>query len=150
MRAEEEAARARSQLSATQTDILAAVEAVHQVDAALGGIATGVGLVNELLGTIAADNLAQSSAIGQISVAIGTMDQGTQQNAAMVEETSAAARNLASEVDALSDRASRFNIGVGPESGPSALRARFSSPIRQLPAAAVVALVRPDTDPGHG
>ena len=39
------------------------------------------------------------------------MDQSTQQNAAMVEETSAAARNLLSEVTSLSERAALFQTG---------------------------------------
>ena len=59
---------------------------------------------------MAADNQAQSSAIAEISATIGTMDQSTQQNAAMVEETSAAARNLASEVGRLAEQAQRFRI----------------------------------------
>jgi methyl-accepting chemotaxis protein len=36
------------------------------------------------------------------------MDKATQQNAAMVEETSAAARQLSSDITALADRASEF------------------------------------------
>jgi methyl-accepting chemotaxis protein len=59
---------------------------------------------------MAADNQAQSSAITQISAAIGSMDKATQQNAAMVEETSAAARNLTDEVQALSEQATRFKV----------------------------------------
>ncbi|MCX8474515.1 MAG: methyl-accepting chemotaxis protein, partial [Sphingomonas sp.] len=106
MRAEEEAGRARDQLTATQTDIVAAVEMVQKVDHALADISGDVGEVHQLLGQMAADNQAQSTAIAQISVAIGTMDQSTQQNAAMVEETSAAARNLNGEVAALSEQAS--------------------------------------------
>lgn len=39
------------------------------------------------------------------------MDQGTQQNAAMVEEATAAAHNLAKEADALFQLLSQFNIG---------------------------------------
>lgn len=113
MRSEEEAKRAREQLTATQTDIGTAVEAVHRVDGALQNISGDVGEVHKLLSEIANDNQAQSSTISQISSAIGTMDQATQQNAAMVEETSAAARNLTSEVNGLSDRASTFRIGSG-------------------------------------
>lgn len=113
MRAEEEAQRARDQLTATQTDITDAVGAVQKVDLALANISGDVSQVHELLGRMAADNQAQSTAISQISVAIGTMDQSTQQNAAMVEETSAAARNLSVEVGALSDQASRFKVGNG-------------------------------------
>ncbi|WP_395328464.1 methyl-accepting chemotaxis protein [Novosphingobium sp. BL-8H] len=111
MRSEEEAKRAREQLTATQADIGTAVQAVQRVDGALQNISGDVTEVHTLLSDIATDNQAQSSTITQISAAIGTMDQATQQNAAMVEETSAAARNLNSEVTALSDRAAMFRVG---------------------------------------
>ncbi len=111
MRAEEEAGRARDQLTATQTDIGAAVEMVQKVDAALLDISGDVSEVHTLLGDIAADNQAQSTAITEISAAIGAMDHSTQQNAAMVEQTAAAARNLTGEVSALTEQADKFEIG---------------------------------------
>jgi methyl-accepting chemotaxis protein len=111
MRAEEEAKRARDQLTVTQTDIITAVDAVTKVDGAFAAISGDVEQVHELLARMAADNQAQSSAISEISVAIGTMDQATQQNAAMVEETSAAARSLAGEVGDLTRQAGLFNVG---------------------------------------
>ena len=128
MRSEEEAARAREQLTATRTDIVSAVEMVQKVDLALADISGDVAEVHSLLGQMATDNQAQSTAISQISVAIGAMDQSTQQNAAMVEETSAAARNLSSEVLTLAEQTTKFNIGGGelPKSfspaGPSTRR----------------------------
>ncbi len=140
MRAEEEAKRARDQLTVTQTDIVTAVEAVTKVDGALANISGDVTQVHELLATMAADNQAQSAAITQISAAIGMMDQSTQQNAAMVEQTSAAARNLVGEVGHLADQASRFSLQAGSDR-PS-LAAQFEGPVRPLPAAAVPALVR--------
>ncbi|MFX6201747.1 hypothetical protein ABTF50_20320, partial [Acinetobacter baumannii] len=85
---------ARDQLTVTQSEILSAVGAVQKVDGALVNIAGDVGEVHKLLGDMAADNQAQAAAISQISVAVGCMDRATQQNAAMVEQTSAAARNL--------------------------------------------------------
>ena len=112
MRAEEEAGRARDQLTATQTDIHAAVTAVDRVDGALAGICDGVSEVHSLVGSIAADNEAQSTDVTQIRGAIGTMDQATQQNAAMVEETSAASRTLSNEVVSLVEQASRFKTGT--------------------------------------
>jgi methyl-accepting chemotaxis protein len=118
MRAEEEAKRARDQLTVTQTDIVTAVEAVTKVDGALANISGDVAQVHELLASMAADNQAQSAAITQISAAIGTMDQSTQQNAAMVEETSAAARNLAGEVRGLTEQADRFRIHAAGSAGP--------------------------------
>ncbi len=154
MRAEEEAKRARDQLTVTQTDIVTAVEAVTKVDSALAAISGDVGQVHELLATMAADNQAQSAAITEISVAIGTMDQSTQQNAAMVEETSAAARNLAGEVGSLAEQASRFKVGentatVRPTSTNRAnfiKPAAYASPVRPLPAAAISALTKNDED----
>ena len=112
MRAEEEAGRARDQLTATQTDIVTAVDRVQGVDHALLNISNDVDEVHKLLAGIATDNQAQSTAIVEISAAVGAMDAATQQNAAMVEETSAAARSLTSEVAALSERAARFTIGT--------------------------------------
>jgi methyl-accepting chemotaxis protein len=146
MRAEEEAGRARDQLTATQTDIVAAVEMVQKVDHALVDISGDVSEVHKLLGEMATDNQAQSTAITQISVAIGTMDQSTQQNAAMVEETSAAARNLSGEVAALSEQASKFNLGAGAR--PAAVRSTaparsgakasgYVSPVKALPITAL-------------
>jgi methyl-accepting chemotaxis protein len=143
MRAEEEAGRARDQLTATQADIGAAVEMVEKVDGALANISSDVGEVHSLLGQMASDNQAQSTAITEISAAIGSMDQATQQNAAMVEQTSAAARHLAAEVTALSEQASHFKVGDVVNTAASK-RGRFAGGnVKPLPAAAVSKLVRP-------
>jgi methyl-accepting chemotaxis protein len=113
MRAEEEAKRARDQLTVTQTDIVAAVSAVEKVDSALQNIAGDVDEVHTLLATMASDNMAQASAISQISAAVAAMDHSTQQNAAMVEETSAAAQNLTKEVHGLNDQTRKFKVDDG-------------------------------------
>jgi len=47
------------------------------------------------------------------------MDQGTQKNAAMVEETTAASHGLASEVQALNALIGRFNVGGSAAAGRS-------------------------------
>jgi methyl-accepting chemotaxis protein len=117
MRAEEEAKRARDQLTLTQTDIVTAVEAVQRVDGALADISEGVGEVHQLLGGMASDNQAQAAAISEISAAVSSMDQATQQNAAMVEQTSAAARNLNTESEALAGKAGHFRISAGASEG---------------------------------
>jgi methyl-accepting chemotaxis protein len=70
------------------------------------------------------------------------MDQSTQQNAAMVEQTSAAARNLSGEVAALSEQASRFNVGSPKSGARKAPSIHFDGPVKPLPAAAVSALTR--------
>ncbi|GAA4010331.1 hypothetical protein GCM10022280_04420 [Sphingomonas swuensis] len=129
MRAEEEAKRARGQLTVTQTDIVAAVEAVEKVDHALQNISSDVDEVHQLLGQMASDNQAQALAITEINAAIASMDQSTQQNAAMVEQTSAAARNLLAEASRLAEQAGRFR---GADAGP----ALVSPPTGEAPAPA--------------
>ena len=70
-RAEEEAKRARDQLTVTQTEIVSAVDAVQKVDGSLQRISEDVGEVHGLLGRMASDNQAQATAITQISAAVG-------------------------------------------------------------------------------
>jgi methyl-accepting chemotaxis protein len=162
MRAEEEAKRARDQLTVTQAEIVAAVDAVEKVDGALGDISNASSEAAALARQIAADNQAQASAISQVSTAIGQMDEATQQNAAMVEETSAAARNLTTEVANLTNQAAQFKVGnAAPSAAPTPTRvpakpastrrsptkvASYQSPVPQLPAKAVSALTRPQDE----
>ncbi|BCH62271.1 PAS domain S-box protein [Agrobacterium vitis] len=53
----------------------------------------------------------QSTGLKEINTAVNTIDQGTQQNAAMVEETTAAAHSLAREAEELFAQLGQFNIG---------------------------------------
>jgi len=150
MRAEEEAGRARDQLTHTQADIITAVAMVQKVDGAFAGISSDVGEVHALLSQMAGDNQAQATAITQISTAIATMDQATQQNAAMVEESAAAARSLASEVTTLSEQASKFDVGTAARTSLPARPQKpgkprgYVSPVKPL--AGPVAKVRSATE----
>ena len=164
MRSEEEAKRAREQLTTTQNDVVLAVDAVHKVDHALVAISDDVGVVHELLAAMSIDNAAQASAIQQIASAIQSLDEGTQQNAAMVEEASAAARNLNGEVAVLSEKAAVFTLGgnsgapspkriaAAPPRAPTKPRKAASAPPaylatpKPLPVAAIPALVRDHDD----
>ena len=143
MRAEEEAKRAREQLTLTQDEVAVAVDAVRSVDGALARIVDTVGSVNGLVATMATDNNSQSAAMIQIAAAVATMDQSTQQNAAMVEETSAAARGLLAQVNALADQTSRFDAGQQvpaiaahpkPVALPAPAPAAIAHPAQQPPA----------------
>ncbi|MFZ5747380.1 MAG: methyl-accepting chemotaxis protein [Pseudomonadota bacterium] len=121
MRAEEEAKRARDQLTVTQNEVETAVAEVRHVDDALGSIVATVGEVHGLVTHMAEDNAAQACAIGQISATIDAMDRSTQQNVAMVEQTSAAARHLMEQVLALGEEAGRFHLGrqQAPQRAPA-------------------------------
>ncbi|MEG3176305.1 methyl-accepting chemotaxis protein [Sphingomonas sp. RB3P16] len=130
MRAEEEAKRARDQLSVTRIDIGAAVDAVGQVDNAFEVILTSGDRVAALAKQIASDNDAQAGAISEVTSAVHAIDRSTQENAAMVEQTSAAARNLTGEVGELAAQAGRFQIE------PSAVRRPMAAASQRMLAAA--------------
>ncbi|WP_010543331.1 methyl-accepting chemotaxis protein [Sphingomonas elodea] len=110
LRAEDQAKQARDMLSETQVDIIQAADAVHDTDTALDTISGDVEAVHDLIAAIDHDNHAQSAAVSQVATAMKAMDLVTQQNAAMVEETSAAIRNLSGEVNALAQRAAAFRF----------------------------------------
>ena len=142
MRAEEEAGRARDQLTATQSDVTAAAEMVRRVDEALGAIVGDVNEVHGLLGTMATDNQAQATTVTQVSTAVNSIDQMTQQNAAMVEQTSAAARNLNTEVTALKAQAMRFNTGSRRAQSSVRPARKETAPVAFTPKQRAVAEVR--------
>ena len=64
---------------------------------------------------IAASAQEQATGLQQVNAAVNQMDQVTQQNAAMVEESTAASHALASEAENLAKLMGQFDLG-----GPSA------------------------------
>lgn len=124
-RAEEEARRVRELIGETQAEILHATTEVEHVDASLARIVEDFASVYQLLETMRADNRVQAEAVSQITGSIVAMEAVTQQNAAMVEETSAAARALSSEVATLSDYASAFRT---TDETPAALAQPIHAP----------------------
>uniref|UniRef100_UPI003014EBD5 methyl-accepting chemotaxis protein n=1 Tax=Escherichia coli TaxID=562 RepID=UPI003014EBD5 len=67
----------------------------------IGQVVAQVRRVTELVGQITTSSSEQNSGIGQINTTIGLLDQATQQNAALVEETAAAADSLRLQADRL-------------------------------------------------
>ena len=65
-----------------------------------------------LVAEIAASAQEQASGLGQVNQAVNQMDQVTQQNAAMVEQTTAAAANLKTEAEHLAELVGRFRTGA--------------------------------------
>ena len=66
--------------------------------------------VTELVGHIANASLEQSSGIGQINQSVTHLDQMTQQNAALVEESTAAAESMAEQAQGLVAAVSVFKL----------------------------------------
>jgi methyl-accepting chemotaxis protein len=67
----------------------------------------------------------QSTGISEINTAVNSMDQGTQQNAAMVEQTNAASHSLANEATSLNELLGQFKLGGSSGSTP---RVRSATP----------------------
>ncbi|MGB8713796.1 MAG: chemotaxis protein, partial [Onishia taeanensis] len=63
-----------------------------------------------VLGEITAATGEQSDGIGQVNVAVSELDRMTQQNAALVEESTTAAEQLKNESDRLSQVVSGFTL----------------------------------------
>ena len=85
----------------------------RQVDEAgrtMHNIVTQVKRVNDLVSEITAATLEQTSGIEQVSTAMGQLDQVTQQNAALVEESAAAAESLKQQAQALVQAVSLFRL----------------------------------------
>ncbi|TPG48323.1 hypothetical protein EAH76_21220 [Sphingomonas glacialis] len=126
-RSEEEARRARGQIQETQDRISSSVGQVQGMNGALDLILSSVADVEALVNRIANDNATQATAVTQILVAVGDMDRSIKPNAAMVEETSAAAKSLSNEVSDLQQNASAFTVDA-PRNAPAASVQRAKQP----------------------
>ncbi|MNN71618.1 Methyl-accepting chemotaxis protein III [compost metagenome] len=86
-------------------------------------IVTSVKEVTELMTRIAAASQEQSSGIEQVNHTVVQMDETTQQNAALVEEASAAARSMEQQAEALAGAVSVFRYsGAGGNATVAARR----------------------------
>jgi methyl-accepting chemotaxis protein len=79
----------------------------------LGTILLSVKKVSDIVSEIAAANAEQSSGIEQVNKAVMSMDEVTQQNAALVEQAAAAAQGLLEQAQLLSDRMAQYKVGGG-------------------------------------
>ena len=85
----------------------------------------------------------------EVNTAVNEMDQATQQNAAMAEQSTAASQALAQEADRLAELVSRFRLG-GDVTALKAMAARMAqvANVSPAPAPRPVRAAAPAT--GHG
>lgn len=86
------------------------VKSVAETGETLNGIAGRVAEIDKLVAVIATSSEDQAGSLNEINHAIAQMDQVTQQNAAMVEEATAAAASLKAESHQLAESVSRFRV----------------------------------------
>ncbi len=103
----------KSLINASSEQVGQGVKLVDETGTALELILGQVAELATIVTEIAASAQEQASGLDQINTAINQMDQVTQQNAAMVEESTAASHALARETQELSGVVSRFQLGDG-------------------------------------
>jgi methyl-accepting chemotaxis protein len=77
-------------------------------------IVAGVKKVTDVVGEIATSSHEQSAGIEQVNQAVMSMDEMTQQNAALVEEAAASAQAMAEQSAKLTELMARFQMGDAP------------------------------------
>ncbi|MBU6259157.1 MAG: MCP four helix bundle domain-containing protein [Burkholderiales bacterium] len=83
---------------------------VDEAGQSIGNIVAQVRRVSDLVGEISAASVEQSTGIDQIGGAVSQLDQVTQQNAALVEESAAAADSLKQQAAQLAEVVSAFRV----------------------------------------
>jgi methyl-accepting chemotaxis protein len=122
-----------------KTLINASVERVEQGSALVDKAGTtmtevvdSIRRVTDIMGEISAASSEQAAGVAQVGAAVTSMDQSTQQNAALVEEMAAAASSLKTQAGELVQVVSVFKVGA--QQGQS-LRTAMHTPVTPSSAA---------------
>ncbi len=113
------------------------VQLVNQAGEALGEIVGSIGKVTSIVREISSASQEQAAGVQEINSSVASMDEMTQQNAALVEESTAAARALSDQAGKLTELMAFFKLsnGAAPAHRPSTVAQRPTAP----------RLVRPET-----
>ena len=118
------------------TEVADGVRLVQATGAALSKISDQVSRISDHIGSIATSAREQSTGLQEINTSVNQMDQFTQKNAAMVEETTAVTHRLAESASSLAALTGQFRLAGGSMGAPST-----AAPL-QRPAAATSAPAR--------
>ena len=120
-------------ISTSGSQVKNGVELVGRTGQSLEQIVKEVEEIDQNVRAIVEAAREQSTGLAEINTAVNTIDQGTQQNAAMVEQSTAASYSLTKEVAALNDLLGQFNLrtssgGFAANSSPTARGTSRSAP----------------------
>ncbi|MDO8961968.1 MAG: PAS domain S-box protein [Methylophilus sp.] len=134
---------------------------VENAGTTMAEIVSSVQRVTDIMGEISAASSEQSAGIDQVNTAITSMDEVTQQNAALVEEAAAAAESLVDQAISLMEVVGNFKLkgaGVQQErrasnspmraSKPAAITKSVSTPKPSAPPVATKVSAKTGTDDG--
>ncbi|ASE51908.1 HAMP domain-containing protein [Stenotrophomonas maltophilia] len=115
---------------------------VHQAGSTMGEIVASVQRVTDIMAEISAASQEQSAGIEQVNQTVVQMDETTQQNAALVEEATAAARAMEDQAVQLGEAVARFRLASHGVAAAPARLANAPQP-RQVAAALPVTKAAP-------
>ncbi len=116
-----EAAREIKQLIGASVErVESGARLVHNAGTTMDEIVGSVQRVGDIIGEITAASSEQSDGISQVNTAVNQLDQMTQQNAALVEESAAAAQSLREQATRLANAVQVFKLSDTPALGLSA------------------------------
>jgi methyl-accepting chemotaxis protein len=99
-------------IAKSTTEVNNGVSLVKATGEALASISEHVSKITGTIGSIANASTEQLTAITEVNTAIGQMDQVTQQNAAMVEESTAVTHKMAEDAEMLAAAVNEFQIEI--------------------------------------
>jgi methyl-accepting chemotaxis protein len=124
-------------ITASGEQVKSGVSLVGETGKALANIVEQVKQINANVEAIVTGSREQSTGLNEINTAVNAMDQGTQQNAAMVEQSTAASHGLAREAASLFELLSKFKLDAGAaRSAPRATNTGRAAPATKAAPAA--------------
>ncbi|QFU30725.1 methyl-accepting chemotaxis protein [Brevundimonas sp. Bb-A] len=133
-RSAEAAKEIKTLISTSSTQVGSGVKLVGQTGEALQRIVDRVAEIDGLVSEIAASAQEQAIGLAEVNTAVNQMDQVTQQNAAMVEQSTAASHSLAQEAQSLQASVARFKVGSAAQVAAAPARAPAPAPASSAPA----------------
>ncbi|WP_424980452.1 methyl-accepting chemotaxis protein [Leisingera sp. S232] len=120
-------------ISQSKQQVASGVDLVGRTGEELKQIIDSVGTISTHISGIAAGAKEQATSLSEINMGVSQLDQVTQQNAAMVEETSAASQQLSSDSGQLTREVSKFKGAAAPAPAASADVLAFQRPAAPAP-----------------
>jgi methyl-accepting chemotaxis protein len=111
-RSAEAAKEIKTHIGDSTRQVEAGVALVGRTGEALQKIAAQVAAIDGIVSEIAASAQEQAAGLSEVNTAVNQMDQGTQQNAAMVNRSADASRDLVAQADGLAGLVGRFQVGA--------------------------------------
>jgi methyl-accepting chemotaxis protein-1 (serine sensor receptor) len=116
-RSAEAAKEIKSLISASVERVEQGTVLVDQAGSTMQEVVSSIRRVTDIMGEISAASQEQNSGVAQVGEAVTSLDQSTQQNAALVEEMAAAAESLKGQANELVQAVSVFKLGDGHGGG---------------------------------